>query len=120
MSCSRPDSWDAWSTDSAVPGSSRKTPLTRCSASVSSMRPWSTSWQAIRNAAPAPGSLRLIQALVNTWNAETGRDLLGTASEASQWLVAAGLLPDRLALTAVQRAALVERAQILAVASQEW
>ena len=31
--------------------------------------------------APAPGSLRLIQALVNTLNAETGRDLLGTAPE---------------------------------------
>jgi len=58
--------------------------------------------------APAPGSLRLIQALVNTWNAETGRDLLGTAPEASRWLMAAGLLPDRLALTGVQRAALVE------------
>ena len=58
--------------------------------------------------APAPGSLRLIQALVNTWNAETGRDLLGTAPEASRWLMAAGLLPDRLALTSVQRAALVE------------
>ena len=58
--------------------------------------------------APAPGSLRLIQALVNTWNAETGRDLLGTAPEASQWLITARLLPDRFALTGVQRAALVE------------
>ena len=57
---------------------------------------------------PAPGSLRLIQALVNTWNAETGRDLLGTAPEASRWLIAAGLLPDRFALTGVQRAALAE------------
>jgi hypothetical protein len=36
--------------------------------------------------APAPGSLRLIQALVNTLNAETGRDLLGTAPEAGRWL----------------------------------
>jgi predicted RNA-binding Zn ribbon-like protein len=58
--------------------------------------------------APAPGSLRLIQALVNTWNAETGRDLLGTAPEASRWLVAAGLLPDRFALTGAQWAALAE------------
>ena len=55
--------------------------------------------------APAPGSLRLIQALVNTWNAETGRDLLGTAPEASQWLITAGLLPDRVARTGVQRTA---------------
>jgi hypothetical protein len=58
--------------------------------------------------APAPGSLRLIQALVNTLNAETGRDLLGTAPEAARWLTAAGLLPPQSALTGVQRAALVE------------
>ena len=58
--------------------------------------------------APAPGSLRLIQALVNTLNAETGRDLLGTAPDAARWLTAAGLLPPRSALTGVQRAALVE------------
>ena len=36
--------------------------------------------------APAPGSLRLVQALVNTLNAETGRDLLSTAAEAARWL----------------------------------
>jgi predicted RNA-binding Zn ribbon-like protein len=58
--------------------------------------------------APAPGSLRLIQALVNTLNAETGRDLLGTAPEAARWLTAVGLLPPRSALTGVQQAALVE------------
>jgi predicted RNA-binding Zn ribbon-like protein len=58
--------------------------------------------------APAPGSLRLIQALVNTLNAETGRDLLGTAPEATAWLTAAGLLPAGSALTGVQQAALLE------------
>jgi predicted RNA-binding Zn ribbon-like protein len=58
--------------------------------------------------APAPGSLRLVQALVNTWNAETGRDLLGTAAEAAAWLAAARLLPPGSAVTGVQRAALVE------------
>ncbi len=58
--------------------------------------------------APAPGSLRLIQALVNTLNAETGRDLLGTVPEAARWLTAVGLLPPRSALTGVQQAALVE------------
>ncbi|HEY6274857.1 MAG TPA: CGNR zinc finger domain-containing protein [Streptosporangiaceae bacterium] len=42
--------------------------------------------------APAPGSLRLIQALVNTLNAEHGIDLLGTRAEAAAWLTAAGLL----------------------------
>ena len=34
-------SWASWS------------PVTRCSASSRSMSPWSTSWVAIRNAAPA-------------------------------------------------------------------
>ena len=58
--------------------------------------------------APAPGSLRLIQALVNTLNAETGRDLLGTAPEAGRWLTAAGLLPSGSVVTGVQRAALAE------------
>jgi predicted RNA-binding Zn ribbon-like protein len=58
--------------------------------------------------APAPGSLRLIQALVNTLNAETGRDLLGTAPEAARWLAAAGLLPAGSVVTGVQRAALAE------------
>ena len=58
--------------------------------------------------APAPGSLRLIQALVNTLNAETGRDLLGTAPEAGRWLTAAGLLPGGSVVTGVQRAALAE------------
>jgi predicted RNA-binding Zn ribbon-like protein len=58
--------------------------------------------------APAPGSLRLIQALVNTLNAETGRDLLGTAPEAGRWLTAAGLLPAGSVVTGVQRAALAE------------
>jgi predicted RNA-binding Zn ribbon-like protein len=58
--------------------------------------------------APAPGSLRLVQALVNTLNAETGRDLLGTAPEAARWLTEAALLSAGSALTGVQQAALVE------------
>jgi predicted RNA-binding Zn ribbon-like protein len=60
---------------------------------------------------PAPGSLRLVQALVNTLNAEIGQDLLGTEAEATRWLTAAGLLPDQPAsaaeLTAAEHAALV-------------
>jgi predicted RNA-binding Zn ribbon-like protein len=43
--------------------------------------------------APAPGSLRLVQALVNTLNAELGRDLLGTAAEAIAEAGAAGTWP---------------------------
>jgi predicted RNA-binding Zn ribbon-like protein len=57
---------------------------------------------------PAPGSLRLIQALVNTLNAETGRDLLGTAAEAGRWLAAARLTPAAARLTGAQHGALVE------------
>lgn len=58
--------------------------------------------------APAPGSLRLVQVLVNTLNAESGRDLLGTRADASQWLARAGLLPEGSALAAAERQALVE------------
>ena len=42
--------------------------------------------------APAPGSLRLVQALVNTVTIEFGRDLLGTRPAAAHWLAKAGLL----------------------------
>ena len=58
--------------------------------------------------APAPGSLRLVQALVNTLNAEAGRDLLGTPAEAARWLAAARLMPGGSPLTGAQHAALVE------------
>jgi predicted RNA-binding Zn ribbon-like protein len=58
--------------------------------------------------APAPGSLRLVQALVNTLNAETGRDLLGTAPEATRWLAAARLMPAGSPLTGAQHGALLE------------
>ena len=58
--------------------------------------------------APAPGSLRLVQALVNTLNAEVGRDLLGTAAEAVRWLAAARLMPVGSRLTAAEHGALVE------------
>jgi predicted RNA-binding Zn ribbon-like protein len=61
--------------------------------------------------APAPGSLRLVQALVNTLNAEFARDLLGTTETAAAWLTAAGLLPALSAgpaLSAAEHAALLE------------
>jgi predicted RNA-binding Zn ribbon-like protein len=60
--------------------------------------------------APAPGSLRLVQALVNTLNVEFARDLLGTRETAAAWLTAAGLHPAPAgpALSAAERAALVE------------
>jgi predicted RNA-binding Zn ribbon-like protein len=58
--------------------------------------------------APAPGSLRLVQVLVNTLNAEAGRDLLGTRGEAARWLAAVGLLPAGSRLTDAEHRALVE------------
>ncbi|HEX3750284.1 MAG TPA: CGNR zinc finger domain-containing protein [Streptosporangiaceae bacterium] len=41
--------------------------------------------------APAPGSLRLVQALVNTLAVEFERDLLATPDAAAGWLATAGL-----------------------------
>jgi predicted RNA-binding Zn ribbon-like protein len=58
--------------------------------------------------APAPGSLRLIQALVNTLNGETDRDLLGTAAQAARWLAAARLIAAGARLTGAQHGALLE------------
>ncbi len=58
--------------------------------------------------APAPGSLRLVQALVNTVSVELGRDLLATPSAAAGWLAAAGLMPATAHLTELERHVLVE------------
>ncbi len=58
--------------------------------------------------APAPGSLRLVQALVNTLNAESGQDLLASADDAARWIAAAGLLPAGSPLGGAQQRALVE------------
>jgi predicted RNA-binding Zn ribbon-like protein len=56
---------------------------------------------------PAPGSLRLVQALVNTLNAESGKDLLGTAADAVSWLQSAGLLPAGGQLTGAEHEAVL-------------
>jgi predicted RNA-binding Zn ribbon-like protein len=58
--------------------------------------------------APAPGSLYLVQALVNTAAVEFGRDLLDSQQRAAEWLATAGLLPVNVDLTEPERAALVE------------
>ncbi len=58
--------------------------------------------------APAPGSLRLIQALVNTSAIEFDRELLGSTSAAAQWLAAAGLLPPSAQLAEPELRALIE------------
>jgi predicted RNA-binding Zn ribbon-like protein len=57
---------------------------------------------------PAAGSLRLVQALVNTVAVEAGRDLISTHADAARWLVAAGLLPPGSDLTSAEHHALVE------------
>lgn len=56
----------------------------------------------------APGSLRLVQALVNTISVEFGRDLLGTPQAAATWLGAAGLIPATAIVTEPERHALTE------------
>lgn len=58
--------------------------------------------------APAPGSLRLVQALVNTYNGESGKDLLCSADDAARWIAAAGLLPAGSSLSGTEQRALVE------------
>lgn len=40
---------------------------------------------------PAPDALGLVQALINTWDIETGADLLGETASAQQWLSDNGL-----------------------------
>jgi predicted RNA-binding Zn ribbon-like protein len=57
---------------------------------------------------PAPGSLRLVQALVNTLNAEAERDLLGTPGEAARWLAMVRLMPAGSVLSGAEHRALVE------------
>lgn len=57
---------------------------------------------------PAPGSLRLIQALVNTSAIEFDRELLGSTDAAAGWLATAGLLPPQAKLAEAELRALVE------------
>lgn len=57
---------------------------------------------------PAPGSLRLVQALVNTLSGHTLDDLIGTPADAAQWLIAAALLPPGSAVTGAEQRSLSE------------
>lgn len=49
---------------------------------------------------PAPGPLRLVQALINTADRETGSDRLASPDDAAVWLTAGGLLPSGASLSA--------------------
>ncbi len=57
---------------------------------------------------PAPGSLQVVQALVNTLNAHTREDLLATPAAAAGWLAAAGLLPPGSPVTGAEQRLLLE------------
>ncbi len=57
---------------------------------------------------PAPGDLRVVQALVNTLSGHTGADLIGIPADAASWLAAAGLRPAGSAVTSTEQRALVE------------
>jgi predicted RNA-binding Zn ribbon-like protein len=57
---------------------------------------------------PAPGSLRLVQAFVNTLSGHTLADLIGTPADAARWLTAAGLLPAGAAVTSAEQRSLSE------------
>jgi predicted RNA-binding Zn ribbon-like protein len=49
------------------------------------------SWVPGQEIKPAPVPLLLVQAFVNTWDADSRRDLLAEPAAARQWLAAAGL-----------------------------
>jgi predicted RNA-binding Zn ribbon-like protein len=51
------------------------------------------SWVQSGETKPAPMPLLLVQAFVNTWDADAGRDLLREPDEARRWLGEAGLGP---------------------------
>lgn len=66
-----------------------------------------TEWLGDREAKPAPGPLRRIQALINTVDRETGQDRLTHADDAAPWLVHNDLLAEGHAPTADDLAAVV-------------
>jgi predicted RNA-binding Zn ribbon-like protein len=57
---------------------------------------------------PAPGPLRLVQALVNTLSRHTREDLLATPDAAAQWLAAAGVIPAGSPVTGSEHRVLLE------------
>jgi predicted RNA-binding Zn ribbon-like protein len=69
----------------------------------------SPSWVHPQETKPAPPPLLLVQSFVNTWQAETGTDLLARADPAEAWLREAGLIgPD----AAAQPAALQQAREV--------
>ena len=54
------------------------------------------SWVSDGEAKPAPAPLLLVQSFVNTWEADSGADLLADPAIAGRWLGDAGLLEGKL------------------------
>lgn len=65
-------------------------------------------WTGDHEAKPAPGRLRLVQALVNTLDRESGQDRLADPAHATAWLTANELLPPGAALREPDRRAVIE------------
>ena len=53
------------------------------------------SWVPGDEVKPAPLPLLLVQSFVNTWEGDSGADLLGDLPSAARWLAEAGLLRDK-------------------------
>jgi predicted RNA-binding Zn ribbon-like protein len=58
------------------------------------------SWAHSQETKPAPAPLLLVQAFVNTWQAETGTDLLARGDSAAAWLRETGLISPDAAVSA--------------------
>jgi len=59
----------------------------------------SSHWSGDLESKPAPGPLRLIQALINTFDRESGQDRLADPVDAAPWMTANGLLSDGATIT---------------------
>ena len=56
-------------------------------------------WYGDQESKPAPGRLRLVQALINTLDGESGQDRLADPTDAAPWLADNGLLPAGVTLS---------------------
>jgi predicted RNA-binding Zn ribbon-like protein len=79
----------------------------------------SSPWSDDQESKPAPGRLRLVQALINTVDLESGQDRLADPADAAPWLTESGLLaegavPTRTDLVAVIRFREALRALVVA------
>lgn len=71
-------------------------------------RPMESPWYGDRESKPAPGRLRLVQALINTLDGESGQDRLTDPADAAPWLAENGLLPAGATLSDTDRRTAVD------------